>query len=498
MSDVLVNVGKVVWDKVKHKPLVYSLARKYNEYQLQRKYESIKPKLETIRKYYETCDFPELVDHSQWRQYRFLLWDGTGKKVKDQIRNKEALRKWLVRYAPKAVYCTTSTWMNPAKIGKREEYSKSQYRIGDNLMIGHDLIFDIDNKDLETSRKITLQLIDFMEPLGYKVKEIIFSGGKGFHVWFDDPEKISIADPREREYFYMAHRKEILAKVVNAGIKVDPVVTANTRCIVRVPGTVHWKTGFVACYCKREEIEKPIGEFLKTVKRVWPEGTFKKEKGDGEKIWGQITDNPEYFKMWQGNDSYHLSNFVRGTKNRYVLFLRFQYIWLDGVVERLQKLQERFNLTDVYLYGSDLKHRYTAVCLKTMQPEQIVKIVKACDAVNKEMLHAHGFRPSYIPVSEKFVDGEVLAPALSYITTLKGFPGENERHYVSKSHLQMMKEMGAPIANFPLQHGDDSCDLFLFKIEEGKLKEKIPVTYEQFVNKEHLKNTSSISVQNPL
>ena len=464
-----IAIGKYVWSKLKDKPFLYKAVDFYKKVDHKLEKGKAQGKLKALREYYEKCDFPELVENSQWRQYRFILWDETGKKVRDKISDKEKLRKWLLRYLPKAAYCTTSTWLNPVNIGKREEYRKPHFRIGDNIILNHDLIFDIDNSDLEQSRKITIQLIEFMENLNYKVKKIIFTGGKGFHVWFNDFEKIEIANPREREYFYMAHRKEILSKVVNAGILVDPVVTSNTRCIVRVPGTVHWKTGFVASYVTKEQLNKPILELLKEIPRAWPEKKFKQKSGDKSRVWYNITESPDYWKNWSSYNAYFVKNNVQGTKDRYVLFLRFKHIWLDGVIKRLKEIQERFNLTDIYVFGSEVRHRYSAICLKTMQLRRINKIIKVSDSVDK----ISSSKSSYLQVSNFFNEkGEKIGDDFKFITVIRAFPGVNERNFVSKGHLKLLEKLKVPLSKYPLQHGYEECETFVFRIESGKITER--------------------------
>src|SRR5512137_776885 len=179
------------------------------------------------------------------RHFRFLLPGGTFLKVQDRIRSEEELRRWLARYRPSDVYYSTSCWLVPENLGRRERTPLS-----DNIFISSDIVFDIDRspfsvENLEVARKDTLRLLRFCDNERLTVKYIAFSGSKGFHVICADPYRYNDPFPLVREDLTKAARREIVARVLAEEITIDTKITADTRRIIRVPGTINSKTGYV-------------------------------------------------------------------------------------------------------------------------------------------------------------------------------------------------------------------------------------------------------------
>jgi len=80
---------------------------------------------------------------------------GTFLKLQDRIRSEEVLRRWLVRYRPSDVYYSTSCWLVPENLGRRERTPLS-----DNIFLSSDIVFDIDRspfslENLELARQDT-------------------------------------------------------------------------------------------------------------------------------------------------------------------------------------------------------------------------------------------------------------------------------------------------------------------------------------------------------
>src|SRR5512137_1007636 len=91
------------------------------------------------------------------RHFRFLLPHGTFLKLQDRIRSEEELRRWLARYRPSDVYYSTSCWLVPENLGRRERTPLS-----DNIFLSSDIVFDIDRSplsagNLELARQDTLR-----------------------------------------------------------------------------------------------------------------------------------------------------------------------------------------------------------------------------------------------------------------------------------------------------------------------------------------------------
>ena len=129
---------------------------------LYRRLNSLKMRLKVkkIRAYYRTIDEAELwlPYKPGWRQFRFFLWDDKQERIivriiKDNIKNKATLLKWLRKLAPLHVYYTTSAWLNPQGIGPdpngkrgRSKFRKKGWKLKQyhNTMLWQELYFDVD------------------------------------------------------------------------------------------------------------------------------------------------------------------------------------------------------------------------------------------------------------------------------------------------------------------------------------------------------------------
>jgi len=79
-------------------------------------------------------------------------------------------------------------WANPLML--KDIKSKKEMN---NLRIGWDLILDIDTEDVEISKIVTKEIVDFLYEKNVKKIYVKYSGGKGFHIaipWETFPEKI--------------------------------------------------------------------------------------------------------------------------------------------------------------------------------------------------------------------------------------------------------------------------------------------------------------------
>ena len=98
-------------------------------------------KVKKIRNYYNRITEAELwlPYKPGFRQFRFFVWDDKQERVvvrviKDNIKNKATLLKWLRKLAPLHVYYTTSAWLNPQGVGpdlmENEDEISSVRRVG--------------------------------------------------------------------------------------------------------------------------------------------------------------------------------------------------------------------------------------------------------------------------------------------------------------------------------------------------------------------------------
>jgi DNA primase catalytic subunit len=85
------------------------------------------------------------------------------------------------------------------------------------------------------------------------VKYMAFSGSKGFHISCPDSKSYK-GNPLQRELATLEERKRLVADVEAEGIKIDGKITADTRRIVRVPGTVNSKSGYMCRLIDEDEL----------------------------------------------------------------------------------------------------------------------------------------------------------------------------------------------------------------------------------------------------
>ena len=241
---------------------------------------TMKNKVSRIKRYYNsiTEDNLYLPPYPNFRQYRFFCWDPNTQRIvvkvlKDTVRNKTILLSHLRRLAPLHVYYTTGTWLNPQGIGPESRKGVAKMRKKGwcspskkvtlkryhNTLIKRDLYFDVDydNKDYHQGIQMLIELwdsLDKLKALGESEVQIVFSGGKGFHLiangyydqatsWFYGPlrEYVNTPDKNER---IENHYKILVIKLREAypRLLLDWMVTWDNRRIIRLPGTVHGKT----------------------------------------------------------------------------------------------------------------------------------------------------------------------------------------------------------------------------------------------------------------
>ena len=184
-------------------------------------------KVKKIRNYYNRITEAELwlPYKPGFRQFRFFVWDDKQERVvvrviKDNIKNKATLLKWLRKLAPLHVYYTTSAWLNPQGVGPdpngkrgRNKFRKKgwSYKMRNyhNVFLWQELYFDVDycNADYNEGAKTLGHLMNYLDavaPLcGYsKEPTIVFSGGKGFHL-IDTEWRIDniLSDEKKKEYY---------------------------------------------------------------------------------------------------------------------------------------------------------------------------------------------------------------------------------------------------------------------------------------------------------
>ena len=402
------------------------------------------------------------------RHFRILLPRGTFLKIPDRIRSGTTLQAWLVRYRPSDVYYSTSCWLAPENLGRREGTPLS-----DNIFLSADIVFDLDRapfsvENLESAREDTLRLLAFCKNEGLPVRYIAFSGSKGFHVVCTDTVRYCDTNPRAREAMAYERRRKILSRVTAAGIAVDPRITPDTRRILRVPGTVNSKTGYVCTVLSEAELRQPAGEMLKYIKKVPLSAPQIPETGDesslrGFRIISWLCHRIGVRSKPQPPCAYatFLTSAVPGIMRHVPFFVYPAHRNLEKIRADLVGLQRTYGLSDIFLFrsGTDV----TGVCLRTFPAERLEKIHKASRATNTGTLlkyHQLFFRVG----SKQDSDGHVIAGVPEYIGMIPA-PADHNAHFVSLPHYRFLADF-LPVPEYPRMHGEGAVFLTHTVIEE--------------------------------
>ena len=390
------------------------------------------------------------------RHFRILLPRGTFLKVPDRIRSGAALQRWLIRYRPSDVYYSASCWLVPEKLGRRERTPLS-----DNIFLASDIVFDVDRfpcslKNLDLARRDTLQLITFCQKHNLPVKYAAFSGSKGFHVVCADTRRYNDPDPFVREDMAKAVRKTILAEVQACGITVDPRITPDTRRIIRVPGTINSKSGYVCTVLSEEQLSQPASEILKYIPRVNAGTPLIPKKGDdsplrGSRIISWLCHRFGVRSKPESRFSYatFLVNTVPGTPLQVPFFMYPPHRSLSGIEHELCRLQAMYGLSDLTLYRSG--KGISAVCLRTFPLRRLEKIIAASTSTSNGTLlkyHQLFFRVGEVRDENQ----ELLENPPEYLKILPGSESANE-HFVSMPHCRFLEDFKTPQRRYLRMHG---------------------------------------------
>lgn len=416
-----------------------------------------------FRHFYEHTlpDFSAITDLPH-RHFRILLPRGTFLKIRSRIRSEKDLQKWLVRYRPSDVYYSTSCWLVPENIGRRERTPLS-----DNILLSSDIVFDIDRSpfssaSLELARQDTLRLLAFCDNNCLAVKYIAFSGSKGFHVVCEDPRKYDDPSPFVREDQAKEFRRGIIARVLAEDIVIDTKITADTRRIIRVPGTINSKTGYVCTVLSRQQLEKPVSTILKYCPRAidgtppipsW--GDDRPLRGSRIISWlchriGVRSKPPCRFSY-----STFLVSTVPGTPLHIPLFTYPPGSRISRIERQLKEVQQQYRLPDIYLYRS--KTGIAAICLRTFPLRRLEKIIRASGSTNFGTLVT--YKQVFFRIGEvRGEDQSLIAGPPEFVKTLPA-PEADNNHAVSGPHYSFLRDFIPALRHYPRMHGKGSVVL---------------------------------------
>lgn len=199
-----------------------------------------------FRQYYSSEQFLEnlvLPKKSSQHHFRFQLFSGDRFcRIAQTIKFKRELQELIQKKEPKNVYFTPVKWLAPIDLKKGTDY-----------MLSSPLFFDVDSKlpypdGIEESVQNSTRLIKYIK-LKYRRHPswIIFSGRRGFHIYYWNWDYIPRRYPRaaDRIKYFKITRQRICNELLKAHIKIDYSVTTDPWRVLRVPGTLHGETGLI-------------------------------------------------------------------------------------------------------------------------------------------------------------------------------------------------------------------------------------------------------------
>ena len=313
-------------------------------------------------------------------------------------------------------------------------------------------MFDIDFaplslENLELARLTTLNLHRWIEKnYDYELMSISFSGSKGFHLFYNDPDRslFSIEDGKEREDAVRENRKKLLEEVLLAGFKVDPRITADTRRIIRLPGTIHGKTGLLCHRINIERLGTNIESWITDVPSFFDNIDIPKvAKVEPKKVnqaGKKLTKNLQQNNVEQ---SYmiEVSNHLPGTKDRTSLIFWTPYSWGTGelCLEQLEDLVKSQNLADSYIFSDG--QRILFVCPEAFTRAKIVKLLNkiGMEKLSKTLVTRKHY---WVRISGIMNEDGNWYNEPKFISVIKG---NNSKQNYSKAHLTLLTKLGLDI-----------------------------------------------------
>tara|TARA_A100001234_G_scaffold221454_1_gene237635 strand:- start:1095 stop:2381 length:1287 start_codon:yes stop_codon:yes gene_type:complete len=401
-----------------------------------------------FNQYYQNheVDLSWLTKPSQ-HGFRWRCSNGSWRKSKRRVSSVDSFRKAIAKDNPSDIYFSTSSWLEPIDLPNLNDETKPHP-----ILLNHLIVFDIDFAplsldNLEQARLTTLNLRKWIQKnYDYELMSISFSGSKGFHLFYNDPDRslFSLENAKEREFAVKQERMKLLEQVLLAGFKVDPRITADTRRIIRLPGSIHGKTGLLCHRINAEKLETNIESWINDVPSFFGNidipkvaiGKPKKVNQDSKKVAKKIQEN-----IVEQTYMIEVSNHLPSTKDRTSLIFWTPYLWgiEEECLERLEDLVRSENLADSYIFSDG--QRILFIC-----PEAFTraKIVKLLDKIGMEKLSKTlATRKHYwVRISGIMNEDGKWYNEPRFVSMIKG---NNSKQNYSKAHLTLLSKLGLDI-----------------------------------------------------
>ena len=398
-----------------------------------------------FHQYYQNheVDISWLTKPSQ-HEFRWRCSDGSWRKSNRRVSSIETFRKAIFQDDPSDIYFSTSSWLNPVDLPRLSDETKPHP-----ILLNHLIVFDIDFsplsfENLEKARETTLNLHNWIgENYDYEFLSISFSGSKGFHLFYNDLDRTlySIENAKERENAVKEERNKLLQEVLLAGFKVDPRITADTRRIIRLPGSIHGKTGLLCHRIDQEKLETNVESWINLVPSYYTDLEIPKTaKVQNKKAVKRYMEN-EKKETVEYSYMIEVSNHLPGTKDRSALIFWTPYSWGTGAecFERLNILIETENLGYCVIFSDG--ERILFICPESITRAKVVKILSnlGMEKLSENLKQREHY---WVRISGIMRDDGIWYNEPKFISIKSN--NEIKSNY-SKSHLKLLTKLGVNI-----------------------------------------------------
>ena len=389
------------------------------------------------------------LNSSSRHQFRWRQINGRWTSNDRRISKPEQLIKSFRGKAPTDLYFGTAEWLEPIGLPRIREKHKPAP-----ILLDHLVVFDIDqtpfcHRRLDKARAITARLVDYLDANeGLELLYISYSGGKGFHVVLKDleREKFAVEDPRLREEEIKATRKELLNEVLAAGFPVDKTVTADTRRIIRLPGSLHGTTGWKCTIIDRQTLNKPLRGWINDIERhpkavempYWAK-TKKNTKKETKK---STTDEKRVQVVDRGSSVVmQASSHVTGTADRSAFIAWLPISWGDNRRSRLFRELEDLGWAPAphWLCGE----RELVVIPLAIPKENMMRHLKSL-GLSTPLSQFEKLGHSWTAVSPRRWENDEQEPEFEYQGVIP-FTGEQVKMPFSNPHLELIQRLGGTV-----------------------------------------------------
>ena len=204
---------------------------------------------------------------------------------------------------------------------------------------------------------------------------ISFSGNKGFHLIYRDKDRqlFCIENLLDREKAVKNNRTQLVQDILANGFEIDARVTADTRRIIRLPGTINSKTGWYCHKINYEMLNLPIKDFISSIPKH-PLAIDIPKSAKSKKKKSKPGSKPKLSSQY--NTCLEVSNHLPGTKDRSALICWLPKSWgdLQSAVDKAKLI-----IQDEKLGSCGFWHSYGRVlmiCPRSIPRAKLVKIFK--------------------------------------------------------------------------------------------------------------------------